>query len=396
MKKIMILGASILQLPAIIEAKEMGLEVIVVDMNKDAIGKKAADIFLEISTIDIPKVIEAAKQYRIDGIMTLASDMPMRTVASVAKELGIIGISEETAINATNKGRMRECLHHYNVPIPIFYKVDTYERYLEALHSFKDRCVVKPTDNSGSRGVFLIKDLHDKQAIDYAYEYSKLYSRSGDIIIEEYMEGFEVSVETISVDGVVHVIAITDKLTTGLPNFVEMGHSQPSKLSADVKEKIIEVATAAVKAIGIENGPSHTEIIVTSDGPKIVELGARLGGDNITTHLAPLSTGVDMVRACIKIALGEKPDITPKYQLASAIRYFKNPQGMIQKISGIEQAQSLKGVQQISFVKNNGDIAKEINNSSDRIGFVISQAETVEEAVNICERAIDIIKIEVI
>jgi formate-dependent phosphoribosylglycinamide formyltransferase (GAR transformylase) len=108
MKKIMILGASILQLPAILKAKEMGLQVIAVDIDKNSVGFKHADVCIEISTIDIHRVVEAAKQYRIDGVMTLASDMPMRTVAAVAKELNLVGVSEETALKATNKAVMRE------------------------------------------------------------------------------------------------------------------------------------------------------------------------------------------------------------------------------------------------------------------------------------------------
>jgi biotin carboxylase len=196
MKLIMILGASILQLPAIQKAKEMGLQVIAVDMDKNAIGFKYADICLEVSTIDIPSVIEAAKKYKIDGIMTLASDMPMRTVAAISKEMGLIGITEDTAIKTTNKAVMRQCLKENKVPIPAFYKAITKEQYLKVLGNFESKCIVKPADNSGSRGVFFIKNISDKDLIDYAFEYSKKYSRNGEIIVESFMEGYEVSVET--------------------------------------------------------------------------------------------------------------------------------------------------------------------------------------------------------
>lgn len=394
MKKIMILGASILQLPAILEAKEMGLQVISVDMDKNAIGFKYADICLEISTIDTKNVLEAAKKYNIDGIMTLASDMPMITVAIVAKELNIIGITEETALKATNKALMRECLRKNNVPTPAFFKISNIDEYFNIVQKQKNRFIVKPTDNSGSRGVFLIDDINDKASISYAFEYSKKFSRCGEIIVEEYMQGPEVSVETLSIDGTVHVIAITDKLTTGAPRFVEMGHSQPSNLPENIKEKIKSVAIAAVKAIGIENGPSHTEIIITSEGPKIVELGARLGGDNITSHLVPLSTGVNMVKCCIEIALGQKPDLEKKIEKGAAIRYFKTPVGKIMDISGIDQAEKIDGVKQISFVKNVGDFVGEINNSTDRVGFVITQANDVDTAISINNKAKELINIK--
>lgn len=396
MKKIMILGASVLQLPAIQKAKAMGLQVIAVDMNPEAIGFQVEGVIPEvISTIDIEKVLEAAKKHDIDGIMTLASDMPMRTVAVVAKELGLVGITEDTAVKATNKAVMRECLEQNGVPVPKFYKVHTKEEYLEAVKQFPVDCIIKPADNSGSRGVFLINDTSDVVSVEYAYEYSKQYSRSGDIVVEEYMTGPEVSVETLCVNGECHVIQITDKLTTGAPNFVEMGHSQPSLLSQDTCEKIKEVAIAANYAVGIQNGPSHTEIKVTPSGPKIVEIGARLGGDNITTHLVPLSTGIDMVEACINIALGEEPNIKNREEKASAIRYFKNDIGVIQSIEGIEDAKQIPEVKQISIVHDVGSSVGEIHSSVDRVGFVIAQADNQNDAIEICKKALQLIKINV-
>lgn len=396
MKKIMILGASVLQLPAIQKAKEMGLQVIAVDMNPEAIGFEVEGVISEvISTIDIEKVLEAAKKHDIDGIMTLASDMPMRTVAVVAKELGLVGITEDTAVKATNKAVMRVCLEQNDVPVPRFYKVHTKEECLKAVNQFSVDCIIKPADNSGSRGVFLINDTSDVASVEHAYEYSKQYSRSGDIVVEEYMTGPEVSVETLCVNGECHVIQITDKLTTGAPNFVEMGHSQPSLLSQDTCEKIKEVAIAANYAVGIQNGPSHTEIKVTPNGPKIVEIGARLGGDNITTHLVPLSTGIDMVEACINIALGEEPNIKNREEKASAIRYFKNDIGVIQSIEGIQEAKQIPGVKQISIVHDVGSLVGEIHSSVDRVGFVIAQADNQHDAIEICEKALQLIKINV-
>ncbi|HEY5556703.1 ATP-grasp domain-containing protein [Acetobacterium sp.] len=392
-KKIMILGASILQLPAILKAKEMGLQVIAVDMDKNAIGFRYADICLVISTNDIPKVVAAAKLYNINGIMTLASDMPMRTVAAVAKELNIVGIDEVMALKATNKGIMRICLKDNDVPVPKFFRVKEIDEYMAVIHQFKNKCIVKPADNSGSRGVFLVNDINNNEMIMFAFEYSKKNSYGGEIIVEEYMEGPEVSVETLSVDGKVEVISITDKLTSGAPNFVEMGHSEPSDLSREIKKQIERVAISAINAIGIVNGPSHTEIIVTDDGTKIVEIGARLGGGNITTHLVPLSTGVDLVKCCIEIALGEKPDFEKKINMGAAVRYFKTNEGKLINITGVNEAKSILGVKQICFVKNIGDTVGALNNGSERIGFVIAQGYDAEDAIRICEEAIKIIDI---
>lgn len=393
-KKIMILGASILQLPAIKKAKEMGLEVIAVDMNPDAIGFKVPGIITEvISTIDIPAIVEAAKKHHIDGIMTLATDMPMRSVAAVAKEMNFIGIDEETALKATNKAEMRAALKAGNVPIPKFFKVANVEEYQNAVKQFQVPFIVKPADSSGSRGIYEVQDIMDKKLIKEAYEYCRPYSRVGDVVVEEYMSGPEVSVETLSIDGVCHVIQITDKLTTGAPHYVEMGHSQPTRHSKELAEKIAEVAKMANRAIGITNGPSHTEIIVTAEGPKIVELGARLGGDNITTHLVPLSTGVNMVECCIRIALGEEPDLEQKWSKGSAIRYFEQRAGIVKSIDGIEDAEKMAGIKQISVVHNVGEKVTEINSSGARMGFVIAQDENADIAVKDCYDALEKIKV---
>ena len=182
---------------------------------------------------------------------------------------------------------MRLALQKENVPIPKFFKVSNVKEYQNAVKKFNMPFIVKPVDSSGSRGIFEVIDINNNQLIKQAYEYCRPFSRNGDVIVEEYMKGPEVSVETLSINGECHVIQITDKLTTGAPHFVEMAHSQPTRHSQKIIEQISKIAKAANKAIGIENGPSHTEIIVTTEGPKVVELGARLGGDNITTHLVP-------------------------------------------------------------------------------------------------------------
>lgn len=398
MKKIMILGASILQVPAIKKAKEMGLEVIVVDMNTEAVGFKERGVQCEvISTIDSEAVLDAAKKHRIDGIITLASDMPMRTVAKVASSLGLVGISEETAMKATNKILMREALAKNKVPIPEFHKVSNEAEFYESVKNINSkgfRCIVKPADNSGSRGVDLLEN-YDHDTLAKVYEYSKKYSRSGDIIVEEYMEGQEVSVETLSENGNCHVLQITDKITTGSPYFVEMGHSQPSQLSEKIQKEIINVAIAANRAIGITNGPSHTEIMVTSTGAKVVEIGARLGGDNITTHLVPLSTGVDMVKSCIQIALGISPDFEIKQSKAAVIRYMDSKPGRISKIDGVENAKRVEGVCDIEFMYKINDVISEIHSSVDRLGYIIAEGNTLDEAINSCSKATREINIEI-
>ena len=187
--------------------------------------------------------------------------------ASAAEMAKAVGVTEDTAIKATNKAAMRQALQEHNVPIPMFFRVRTWEEYMTAVVKFTGAFVVKPADNSGSRGIIKVTDPGNAQEVAAAYSYSLSHSRGGEVVVEEYMQGPEVSVETMSTDGVCHVIQITDKLTTGAPHFVEMGHSQTTALDAETVEKIKFVARAANRAVGITHGPSHTEIIVTEEGP---------------------------------------------------------------------------------------------------------------------------------
>ena len=390
-KKVMILGAAIGQLPIILKAKELGYKVAVVDYDDKAVGIPHADAFYHASTIDVDGVVEAAKLYKPDGITTVQTDMPMRAIAAAAQALSLPGISIDTALRATDKVEMMRAFVSHGISSPWHYTVTAEERIEDYADRLTFPCVFKPTDNSGSRGVSLVKN---KDQIEPAFLHSKRYSQSGIIMIEEFMEGPEVSVEVLMMNGTENVLAVTDKLTTGAPHFVEMGHSQQSQLAEDDVKRIKQLAGDALRAVGVVNGPGHVEIILTKGGPKMVELGARLGGDFITTDLVPLSTGVDMLAAAIQIACGEKMEVAPIYDKGSAIRFIPASQGTIREINGIAQAKAIEGIVKIEMLRNAGDTVPLLQSSLDRIGYVIAQAENAQAAIEICEKALD--RIEVI
>ncbi len=391
-KKILIIGASILQVPAIKKAKELGYYVGVIDYNPKAVGIPLADEFFEVSTIDIDGVAETARRFGPDGIMTLATDMPMRSIAKAAEVCGLPGITMDCAIKATDKGEMIKAFEAAGVAHPWYHIAHTDEEFVKATETVSFPCIMKPLDNAGSRGVVL---CHSKDELASQYDYSRHESRGAGVIVEEYMEGPEVSVEIIVQGGVPHILQVTDKLTTGAPHFVEMGHSQPSRLAAEDLDAIRNLAGRAALAVGIKNGPAHAEIMLTKDGPKMVEIGARMGGDCITTHLVPLSTGVDMIRATIEIACGIEPDLTPKWNKGAAIRYFDVPCGVIAAIDGVEEAKRIEGVKEIQFTKTVGEPAGEIGSSTDRVGFVIAGGDTADQAVAACESALARVRVTV-
>lgn len=391
--KLMILGAGPLQLPAIQIAKHKGLDVVVADMNPNAIGFKESNIVKElISTTDTKRILEASIRHKIDGIITVASDVPMPTVATVCEKLRLNGISIQTALNSTNKAEMRTRFKEKEVPSPKFFVARTYDEFIALSRNFRDKFIAKASDNSGNRGVSLVENICEVE-LKTAFEYAKSNTKDGRILLEEYMEGPEFSVEGISVEGEYHVIQVTDKITTGAPYFVELGHTQPSLLDEKTLNSIKNVAQKGVEALGICCGPSHAEIKLTSSGPKIVEIGARLGGGCITSHLVPLSTGINMIEASIDLALGNIPDLSPKFSKGAAIRFINGDEGIIDRFEGIALANDNPNVIEIGFFRNEGDYVPPLRTGLDRIGYVIVQEKDNESAARECENVLKQIKV---
>ncbi len=392
MKKIMIMGAAVEQLPGIRKAKEMGFTTAVIDYNPKAVGIPLADTYYNASTIDADAVLEAARDFQTDGFLTLATDLPMRAVAYASEQLGLPGISCDTALKATDKGEMIRALKAHNVESPWYFLIDTAETLADTKPHITYPCIVKPTDNAASRGVVLVRS---EQELDEAVAYSLEYARAGAVILEEYMVGPEVSVEVLTWEGEPHVVQVTDKLTTGAPHFVELGHNQPSRLAEDVLDRIRDLAVRAVKALGITCGPSHVEIIVTADGPKIVELGARLGGDCITSHLVELSTGVDMVGETIRALTGERPSFEPVRQKGAAIRFLTCPdaEGVLERVDGLETARGMNGVTEVSMIMQRGDALGGIRSSDDRVAYVVAQGADAEEAIANADAAVRVLRV---
>lgn len=395
-KRMMILGASALQVPAIKAAKEMGYEIILVDYDENAVGFPLADVKLVVSTLDMEEVYKQALIYKPDVVITSTSDGPVRTAAYVNEKLGKKpDLSYEDALCATIKSNMRNRLKENHVPVPAYYTADNFESFQAAAEALDD-CIVKPSDNAGSRGVVLLEgnQKQEEKELRRIYEYSKKNSRNGIVMIEEFMAGPEVSVEAITVDGETEIIAITDKYITPPPYFVELAHSEPSRLSEEIQGQIRDIALQAIRAIRLQNGPSHTEVKITEKGPKIVEIAARLGGDFITSRLVPLSTGVDLVGASVQLAAGKKPELKRKWQKAAAIHFIHGEQGKIQCLEETEEMSRLDGIEEVAIYKKPGDVVDGTKSSNDRLGHIITTGRTPEEAMEKGRKALECIRLE--
>ncbi len=321
MKKIAIIGASYLQNPLILRAKEMGLETHVFAWKAGDIGETTADYFYPISITEKEKILEKCQEIGIDGICSIGSDLAMLAVNYIADKMGLHGNSLHCTEISTNKFAMRQALSKGGLKCPGFMLVDENSELDHIALEFP--VIVKPTDRSGSRGVTKLKTSSGLMA---AITSARDVSFEKKAIIEEFIEGKEYSVECISYQGQHTLLAITEKFTTGSPNFIETGHFEPAQLAAETVDNVREVVFKALDVLEIANGASHSEIMIKQDGSiVIVEIGGRMGGDCIGSSLVKLSTGVDFVKTVIDVALGNKPDLTREnVKNAAGIKFIFN------------------------------------------------------------------------
>jgi biotin carboxylase len=376
-RSLLIIGAGRLQVPAYTTAKRLGLRVVGVDRNPKAPGMAFADAVHAVDTNDIAGVCEVARMERVHGVVTLCTDFPVRAVAAASRALGLCAISPESATAATHKGLMRQAFEAGGAPIPQYRRVQSLRAAVEAAQAIGLPVIVKPPASSGSRGIFKVTRPEQMEA---AFRHAKFVAGEDEVLVEEFVEGPEVSVETLSFRGEHHVVTITDKRTSGDPHWVETGHVEPSRISSADQNAICRATLAGLQALNVDNAAGHVEIKIGKDGPRIMEIGARLGGDFITTELVLRSTGVDMVEAIIRVALGERPDSTPKHSRGAAIRYLFASAGRVVDVSGVEEAREMPGVVRLEIDVKPGDTNPECLSSVDRPGFVIAEGMDAQDA----------------
>ena len=308
MKKIAVIGANEYQNPLILRAKDMGYETHVFAWKAGAVGETTADVFHPISITEKDAIRQVCLDEGVEACCSVGSDLAVLTVNHVQRALGMPCNPVITDTIATNKYAMRQALRGAGVPCPKFLSVSEAPDE-SALAGFTWPLIVKPTDRSGSRGIFQVDTYADLCA---AVPQAAAHSFEGRAVIEEFITGPEYSCESISFAGRHTVLALTKKYTTGTPHFIETGHTQPSDIPADRLDYVKSAVMAALDALHIEYGASHAEFRLAPDGTvRIIEIGSRMGGDFIGSDLVPLSTGVDYVRAVIDCACGREPDLTP-------------------------------------------------------------------------------------
>ncbi len=393
----MILGAGIMQLPALRIARGKGWKVVAADGNPRAPGAAQADVFEHVDLKDRNGLLERAAFHKenggLDGVFTAGTDFSA-SVAYIAESLGLPGIPYETALDATDKSRMRSIFREKGVPSPNFRAFSRADLDEAESGGWTFPVVVKPVDNMGARGVEMVFGRDELRA---KAEKALAHSRTGRFIVEEFIRGPEYSIDALVHRGEIRICGIADRHIFFPPYFVELGHTMPSRAGAAVIDKLVSVFTQAVEALGIHTGAAKGDVFYSSRGPVIGEIAARLSGGYMSGWTFPYSCGVEVTEGALNIAVGLPPgDLRPRRRWTSAERAFISIPGRVAEVLGAGEAEKIEGVRNVFIRAEKGAAVKFPENNVEKCGNIITALPDPDAAVRAAEKAVSRIFIRLI
>ena len=387
---IIIVAGGILQIPAIEEARKLKLKTIVTDGNKNAICSNLADQFYKIDIYNLPKHFELIKKImndvNIKGVFTEGSEATI-TVAELAKYLDLKGISPESAKNCKDKIITRRIFQKHKIPIPRWKQVTKKSISSEA-KKLGFPIIIKSSNNSGSRGS---TKVYDAKGLLQAYDLAKKNSTNSKVLIEELLNGDEQSVEILFNHNQECIfLNIVDRYFSEGKWSIELGHVNPTRLNKKTQKELFELTKKSAKSMNIDFGVFKADTIITKDGIKILEVTPRLSGGFDSQKTTPISSGRNFIKAAMTLAINmpiEKNDLIHKKKKFSAVwTVLPNP-GKIKTIKGVDIAKRMKGVKEIIIMKQKNDKLPKIIDSAKRPAYVISEASSYNQALNIAKKA---------
>lgn len=396
-KRLLVLGAGPAQLGLLAAARARELHIIALDREPSAPGFRYSDRRAIVSTEDESGIERLASAERVEGLIAPGIDWPVAIAARVAERLALPHpISPETATLSTSKLRQRERFAEAGVPQPAYEVCSGAAEAAAAAERIRFPCVIKAPDRQGQRGLTLVNAAEEvEEAVRTALD----ASRSATLLVEELVPGREVTVNAFSLNGHFHPLTVTDRLTAALPAFgVALTHAWPSELEPAQIGAVIDAASAAARAMGIENGPSYTQVMVGPDGPRVGELAARLGGGH-DAELCRVALGVDLNGAALSAALGEEippATLAPVAKVGGAcVRFLVPPRGELREVTGVEDAFAADGIRGIRIYRRPGHVFGEVRRGADRAGAILAVGDTRDEALERAARAEAMIRFEV-
>ena len=402
MKTVLIVSGGIEAADAARRAKELGYYVVVSDRDTEAPGFAFADSCLIADVYSPTETAAAAERYhrkirKIDGVICVAADAPV-TAATVCQRLGIRGLPLHAAETACDKLSMKHRFLEAGVPIPWFAAVETPQALQRIAIERGNNLVIKPVDSRGSRGVQRIAHVAD---LTKALMLAREHSPTDRVMVEEYLEGPQVSTESIVIDGKCFTPGFSDRnyeyLERYAPFFIENGGDLPSQLSDETQFKVRDVVAKAAKALGVIDGTVKGDIVVHNGQPYVIELAARLSGGFFCTREIPLNTGVDFLGAALRLAVGDKvspDDLEPKHQTPVIQRYAFPKPGKVVRVTGADDARKVSGITDVIVTAKPGDIIPPAGDKRPSAAMVLATGSSRTAALQAANDALACLKIE--
>ena len=376
-KKILVIGAGVAQVDAIIKAKEIGYEIYASDGDSRAPGFKQAHGSKVIDVKDVVANLSWAEKLGIDGIISYASDITLPTVLAIRERLNLPGLGRRPMEVSLDKSRQRIIFENNKLPQPYFEVITNCQEAREAANHIGYPLIIKPVDNSGSRGVGLIEN---EGRLEKGFADAQHNSKCGEVIIEKYESGLELTIEGLSVNGKHHILAISDKEKPSSAPTAATQLAYPADITADQENQVRQLISSAYDAVGVDNTPTHSEIILTESGPKIVEIGCRGGGFYVFTRVVEAASGYDIVGNWTRLCAGDPVENVQVQRRGVVLRFLIATPGKLVKVHGLESAAAIKGVSAGSFYEQ-GDLVLEFSNDGSRSGWMITTGRNRDDAL---------------
>lgn len=390
-RRILIVGVGANQVGVVTKAREMGLFTVAVDGSPDAPGLRYADAAEVADILDPAELVRVGRRYGVDAIYP-AAEPGVEASARAGQELGLPGVSAEVGFRVRNKLAMREALQAQGVPGPAYRGVNSLEEAEAAAQAIGLPVIVKPADANASKGVQRVDHIED---MALAFPTALKFSRSKTVLIESFMEGEEFNVDGLVFDGEYRLGGMTGKERSDPPYRYDVGIHMPPRMADATRDAIVGMVDRALRAIGFTAGTTHVEVILTEEGPRIVEIAGRPGGGRIPTDFIPLVYGMDYMADSLRIALGEAPRERRAHERGCAMYWIPARSGVVKEVRGVEEARALPGVVDLVVSVTPGETLGHVVDcvTRDRIGYVLATGEDAEDAVRRAKAAVKAVEI---
>ncbi len=391
-KRILILGGGIFQIPLILKAKSLGLEVVVTDMYPDPPGRKVADFFAQVDIKNFEGNLKVAREYSVDAVTSDQTDVGICTVAKVCQEMGLKGIGYPTAQKFTNKHLMKEALIESGIPLPKYSLVASLGQARQVAKDLGYPLVLKPPSNQSSRGVHIV---HDDDELQKYYPLTQIASFDGSVLIEEYIDGTEYTVEGFVHNNRTYSLAISDKKHLKNNPCVANRLTYPPEIDERLLERLERTNEKIITILGLPIGITHAEYKIRDGIPFLIEIAARGGGTFISSDIIPAVSGID-VNKLLLMQLFDMPFEIPYIESNAAnLEFLRFDSGIVMDIQGVMRAKNIPGVKRLHLDFTVGDRLVEPSDDRSRHGFMLVTGKTRKEVLEVSEMVRSSIKIDI-